>query len=249
MNKRLDELVKVDLALEPQTLASNADADTDYYSLEHYRKALFAVQYEAQGVIAAQVLLPADDIEIGLFEAEDTAGAGAQELEDADGNDIEVEIAGCVHATEAIIHHTANYAPGDNFTINGVNFTYDALGYDPVDRPLSYDSAADAVVAINAHFDDLTASVGAANSIHIEATVPGEVTVSVAEDIADGASFAGTLRAIGYVEVDASQLSDGYKAVAVNVENDTATATGVFSVLCIRGDGRYSPQQAVAASV
>jgi hypothetical protein len=249
MNKRLSELVKIDQGFEPQTLATNADVDTDYFSLSEYKKALFVVEYAAEGVIAAEVLLPTDDIIVGLFEATDTAGTGAQELEDTDGNDIEVEIPGGSHATEAIIHHTANYAPGDDFTVNGVNFTYNAAGYDAALRPLSYDSAADAVIAINAHFNDIVARVVAANSIHIQAVVPGETTVTVAEDIADGGSFAGTLRAIAYAEVDASMLSDGFSAVAINVENDTATAAGEFSVTVIRGNGRYTPQQAVSGAV
>ena len=243
MNKMLAEMLKVDLAMEPQTIAALGDVDTDYYDLSHYRKALFVVGYEAEGVAIGTVLLPTDDIVLELSEATDTAGAGAQALDD-------VEIAGGVHATEAIIHHTANYAGGDDFTVNGVNFTYDALGYDAALRPLSYVDSDEAVTAINAHFDDIVASAGAANSIHIEAVVPGEATVTVSEDIADGGSFAGTLRAIAYVEVDASALTDDFTAVSLNVENDSAAADGVFSAVCIRGNGRYNaPVQAVAGSL
>lgn len=238
MNKLLSEILKVDVGLSPQEIAATDDTDSNYFSMQNYRQALFVVK----GTFATtDGLLEGEEVELTVDEATDTAGTAAQHLIE----DIIVE--GAVNATVVEVNLTAVNANDDEVTVNGVTFVRAAAGFDATLRPLNWENAADLVLAVNNHFDDIVASA-AVNIVTFRAVNPGETVITVEEDINNAGSYVGTLEFIAYVNVDASELSAGFTSIAINVENGSAANDGDFDVTVIRGNGRYVPEQAVAAS-
>ncbi len=253
MNKLLSEIIKVDRALEPET-GQAADTDTDFFSLGRDRKALFVIDYVSEGTEQVTVLQGTEEITIGLFEAEDSDGTNSQEIEDADGNDIEMDVAGGVGAVVGILG-TDGTVDGDTVTINGVVFTHDdADPFDPADpwlNPLNYDSRDNLILAINNYFTDIVASAGTdGDDIDLEAVDRGNRGITLEEDIAAGTGYVGTIRATFTVEIDASALSDGFTAVGLNIDNTAPVADADLFAVCIRGNSRYNPPyQCVAGSI
>ena len=88
-----------------------------------------------------------------------------------------------------------------------------------------------------------SANVGA---LTLTADEPGEVDITLAAG-AGAVGVPSTLRAVGYVEVEDNflDLANGFTHVALRVTNSAAMQTGA---VLIRGEGRYSPTQHVAAA-
>ncbi len=247
MNKLVSELLKFDVAMPPADIDSQQDDDSGFFLLDHYRQGCFVVQAAfAEG--ATDTLLEGEEVTIALNQATDVAGTGEKAVE-VGGVDVEVVLAGGVNATVAAIDITANRDDADRVTVNGIEFHRAAAGYDAADRPLAFNSRADLVSAINGQFDGIVASAGTgANVVHVGAAVPGEATVTIVDGVDDGGSYAGTLVFQAFIDVNASQLdtANGFAAVGVNVENDSAAGDGTFAVNLLRANYRYNPTQAVA---
>ena len=247
MNKKLSEIFKaVEVMDAATTIASGANSSTDFFVApgKHERKICFVVTAEYEGEGIADTLLEGETVTLRLREATSSAGAGERAIEDRDGNDIVTTITGAQNAVEVIVLHTAAYIDGDNITVNGVQFSRDAAGYDADLRPLNYNSRADLVNAINNEFDDIEArNATDADALFIRSTNPGEVGVTVEEDIDAGGAFAASFRIIGYIDVDASQLdiANDFEFAGVNVLNSSVAGDADFSCLAIMGDARYNP--------
>lgn len=232
-HKLISEDIKLDIALVPQSL--NGAGTGPYYKLDKYRKALFAVELGAMAAGATSA--------IQVMQAQDAAGTGAKAI-----TNNAATITANTKVSAATITCTSVVAT-DAVVINGLTYTAAAAA----DLPKR-------VFAVGQDDTECAASLAAAIN-HSTAGVPGVTATSslgvvtlVADDettitmsTEDATMTLATTRALGFVECDASFLDDanGFGYVAVRVTNSAAMQT---SALLIRGHGRYSPVQAVAAS-
>lgn len=250
MNKNISEIIKVAEACDGATtlvrtfVASAGNTNTDrFYEPTIERKLCFVVTGVSEDQLINGTLLEGETVTLALLEATSAAGAGARAVTDRDAVAITTTITGAVNTVQAILTHGA-YAATDDFTLNGVNFTYDVAGYDATLRPRSYANRAEIVTAVNAHFTDITASAGtAATAVLFTSTNPGQVGITLTEDIIDGGAFAASTHIIGYVDVDASQLdvANGFRFAGINILNGSVAGDISFNCMVLMGDARYNP--------
>ena len=139
----------------------------------------------------------------------------------------------------------------DTVTINGLVFTA-AAAADLPNRKFSQsgDNTADAAslaAAINHATAGVPGILATPNAAVVTLTaVPiGETVITAAASAAT--VTVATVRALGYLEVDASMLdnANGFDHVALRITNSAGMIT---SALLLRGNGRYSAVQHVAAA-
>lgn len=250
MNKELSEIIKVDEALDGATtlvrtfVASAGNTNTDrFYRPNLERKLCFVVTGVSEDQLINGTLLEGETVTLALLEATSAAGAGARAVTDRAAVAITETITGADNAVEAILTHVA-FAATDDFTLNGVNFTYDVLGYDADLRPLSYADRDEIVTAVNARFTDVTARAGtAATAVLFRSTNPGQVGITLTEDIIDGGAFAASTQVIGYIDIDASQLdiANNFNFAGINILNSSVAGDMSFNCMVLMGDARYNP--------
>ena len=235
-NKLLSEAVKVDIGLTSQSL--NGAGTGPYYSMKNYGKALFVVEL---GAMAAGVTSA-----LQVMQARDAGGAGAKavtnNLATIDAN---------IHVAAATLT-VAAVQVGDKVTVNGLTFTGAAAAdlpnrvflAKPADNAATATSLAAAINHAIAGVPGVTATSNQA-VVTLTATEPGEADITI--NAADATITPATLRAIGFVECDASFLDNrnGFTHVALRVTNSAATQTGA---VLLRGQGRFSPVHRVAAA-
>lgn len=230
----LSERLKIDTALIP-TAALNGALTGPYYDMGYWGKALFVVEVGAMAAAATCA--------IQLMQAKDVDGTGSKAL---------TGLTATIKANENVSVATltlASVAVGDKVTINGVTFTAAAADLENRKFDQSGDNAADAAslaAAINHAAGVPGVSATSSNAVvTLQSTKPGEVTITITDPAAT--ITPATVRAVGFVEVDASQLdaNDGFAYVALRLT--TSAALPVAATL-LRGHGRYTPRQAVAAA-
>lgn len=235
MNRLIDEL-KVDAGLTPVSL--NGAGTGPYYKLDNQRKVLFAVTLGAMAAAATSALQ--------AMQAVDAAGTSAKVIT---GKTATVTANTSVQEAKLTL---LNVAVADKVTINGLTFTA-AAAADLANRVFdqSGNDDADAVslaAAINhsvAGVPGVKATASAGGVVTLSQTEPGNISITITN--ASATITPATVKAVGYVEVDASQLdlANGFSHVALRVTNSAAILTGVAA---IRGMGRYTPVQYAAAS-
>lgn len=236
MANLLSEELKIDTAFVP-TNALNGANTGPYYPMDSWRKALFVV-------------------EIGAMAAAATCALQAMQATDAAGGGPAKAITGLTDTITAntdaeIVTLTLNAVQiADTVTINGIVFKA-AAAADLPNRVFSQagDDTADAVslaAAINHATAGVPGILATPNAAVVTLTaVPiGEETITAAASAAT--VTVATVRALGYLEVDASMLNnaDGFDHVALRITNSAGMIT---SALLLRGNGRYSAVQHVAA--
>jgi hypothetical protein len=238
-HSRIAEKLKVDVALDSQSISTAVTSR--YYDLSGYRKALFC--WEVGALTAVQTSVAQ------VMVADNTGGTNGAVLTGAAATINNTTADVVLGATEATVVVSAPTV-GNTITINGVTFTAAAaasLANRQFDQ--SGDNTADAaslVAGINdAEYGvpGVTASA-VTNTITLRSTVPGETTISVT-------GTASTLvpaitAAVGYLEVDATQLGADKTAVAIRITNTGAQST---SAVLLRGDARLGVEQAVGAGL
>lgn len=236
MNKLLSEICKVDIALTAQSL--NGAGTGQYYSMGKYRRALFIAEIGAMAAAATSALQ--------VMEAQDAAAGGAQVL-----TGLTATITANTLVAEATLT-LATVLADDTVTINGLVFTAHAATTTPANREFSIagtdtQDAAELATCINHAVygvPGITATPAAA-VITLTATEPGEAVITA---VPSGATITvATVRAIGYVEVEDSMLTQvgNFTHLALRVTNSGAMLTGA---VLVRGNARYSPTQYVAAA-
>lgn len=230
MSKILSEAVKIDIALTSQSL--NGAGTGPYYKLGKYRKALFVWEV---GAMAAGVNSVGQ-----VMQAINAAGGGPAKV--VANND--ATITANTEVMEATVAD-GGAANGATITINGIVFTK-AAATDAANGEFA--DAAGLETCVN-HVTRGVPGVTATNNagtVTLAVDEPGEKTITVETSDAANITLA-TVRAIGYIECDASflDLDDGFDHVALQVTNSVATFTGA---VLLRGDARYTPAQAVAAA-
>ena len=232
----LSEEVKIDTALTSVSL--NGAGTGAYFSMTEYRKALFVVEVGAMAVAATSV--------VQVMQATNAAAGGAKVI---------TNNAATITANTNVAAATltaAACAPADTCVVNGLTYT-GAAAADLPNRVFLADAgdnnatAASLAAAIN-HATAGTPGVlaTAVNAVvTLTADEPGEADITVVGTAVR--LVAATVRAVAYVECDASFLDvdNDFTHVAVRVTNSAAILTGA---VLLRGQGRFSPVQNVAAS-
>ena len=235
MTSMLSEELKIDTGLIP-TAALNGAATGPYYSLADYGKALFIA-------------------EIGAMAATVTCALQAVQAKDGDGTDWKdiTDLTATITANAGVDVATLTLAAvqvGDVVTVNGITFkaaTAADLKDNVFDQSGDNDADAASLAAAINHANGVPGVTAEASGavVTLTPTEPGVATITIADP--SGTITPATVRAIGYLEVDASMLDaeDGFTHVALKVTTSAAAPT---AAVLVRGRGRYSPVQAVAAS-
>jgi hypothetical protein len=238
MNKLLSETQKIDIALTAASL--NGAGTGAYFAMDKYRKALFVVEV---GAMAAAVTSVAQ-----VMQATDAAAGGAKVI-----TNNAATITANTNVAAALLTSAVVHVAGDTYTVNGL--TYTAAAADGGSTSRTYAIGADATAStaslaakINSAVVGVPGVLAAANvgALTLTADEPGDIAITLSAS-AGAVGVPSTLRAIAFVECDASFLdsANGFDHVAIRVTNSAATLTGA---VLLRGDGRYSPTQYVAAS-
>jgi hypothetical protein len=238
--KRLSKWVKFDVGLTPQSL--NGNATGRYYSMSLFRSLLV--------VLNAAAIAATKSAKVELLQATDSAGTGAKGIPSTAGQLATASIAANTKVTAATLTCAAVQV-GDKVTVNGVVFTGAAAADLPNNVYLSNPAdntatAASLAAAINhaAGVPGVTATPAVA-VVTLTATAAGDNTITIAD--AAATITPATTQAQAFVELDVSQLdlANGFEYVAAKVTTDAAIVVGT---VMIRGDGRFEPDQYVAAS-
>lgn len=235
--KLVSEDVKLDIALTSQAL--NGAGTGEYFNLAKYGKALFVVEIGAMAAGATSILQ--------VMQAQDATGAGAKVVTNNTAT-----ITANTNVSAALLTSALVHVAGDTYTINGLTFTAAAAD---VPGTRTYAVGADATAStanLAAKINDPVIGVpgvlasAALGVLTLTATEPGEETITITAS-AGAVGVPSTAQAIGYVECDASflDLANGFSHVALRVTNSAATQTGA---VLLRGQGRYNPDQKVAAA-
>jgi hypothetical protein len=225
---RLREIAKLDMALEPQAL-NNSNNSGRSFPMRHFRRALFVVLGGAMAVTKTTALQ--------IMEAQDAAGTGAQALSGALAT-----ITANANAAKATVA-LASVLNGEAIVINGLTFTAHTDTTTAADREFKIDGndTADAA-ALAGLINDATYGVpgvtAAADTGTITLTVddPGETTLTISSE--DATFTIATVEAVGYVEVEDYDLSEGFTHLAAKV---TTTANTVVSVVLLRSPAKTMP--------
>lgn len=231
---KISEVVKVDQALTPTSLASTAGTGA-YFPMKDYVKALFIF------TVAAMAAL--DTVVAQILQATDRDGTGSKDITNSTAT-----LTGAA-GDDASTLTFVSILDGEGFTINGTVFVADdtapnaALGQ--FDTGATDTTAAtNAVVVINQLLPLLKAT-SAAGVITIEAREPGTAVIVITATAATVTEA--TLRAIGIVEIRAEHLDEdnGFTHVALKLTTD---ATIVVGGDLVRNGATFSPGQFVGAS-
>lgn len=240
--KRLSETLKLDIALPQTTVAAGATANSAFFKLSAFERALFIAELGAMADTATSV--------IQVLEAPDATGVGAQPLITI-VNGVPIPVAATVTANTKVAAATFTAAAADvgaTCKVNGVTFT-GAAAADPTKNEFraneldDAETAASLAAVINAAGLGVTATADQA-VVTVVPAIPGESTLTV-----EGTAVvlvAATVKALAYVEVLADHLTDGMTHVGVAVTS--AVSNIPTAVTLIRGGARYAPVgQTVAA--
>jgi len=231
----LSEKLKLDIALTSQSLVGAGTGQ--YYAMGKYRRALFVAEIGAMAAAATSALQ--------VMQAKDANGTSAKVVTNNAATitaNTKVSVATLTLAAVAI---------DNKVTINGLTYTA-AAAADLPNRVFAQagdntEAAASLAAAIN-HATAGVPGITATSNLGVVTLVadePGDQYISITNPSAT--ITPATVRAIGYVECDASflDLANGFDHVALRITNSAAIQTGA---ILIRGDGRYTPDQYVAAA-
>ncbi len=237
MAKLLSEINKVDIAVVPASI--NGASTGTYYNMGLRNKALFVWEVGTMAAAATSIGQ--------VMQAKDAAGTGGKVVtNNAATITANTKVAAATLTVDTVV-------ATNKVTVNELVFEA-AAAADLAKRKFAVGAAdADCATSLAAAINHATAGVpgvtAAANAAVVTLTVdePGETTITITDATAVRIVPA-TLRAIGYVECDASFLDDGFTHVALRVTNSAATLTGA---VLVRGENRYSPttNQVAAAKV
>ena len=236
--KLLSESQKIDIALTAASL--NGAGTGAYFPMSKYGKALFVVEVGAMAAAATSVLQ--------VMQATNAAAGGAKVI-----TNNAATITANTNVAAALLTSAVVHVAGDTYTVNGLVFTAAAADGGATSRTYAIGADATASTAnlaakINSAVVGVPGVLATANvgALTLTADEPGEVAITLSAS-AGAVGVPSRLRAIAYVECDASFLDDtnGFSHVAIRVTNSAAILTGA---VLLRGEGRFSPTQYVAAS-
>jgi hypothetical protein len=228
---RIKEIVKEDIGLIPQSLASTSGSG-EWFPMANYRKVLAHLMC---GAIAAS-----GTVTVALNQAKDKLGTGSKAITNATAT-----ITALSYINKATIALAATGA-GDTVTINGVTFTQGST----VVASRTFANAAGLVSCINSNTYGVANVYASANgtTVTVVASDTGENTITISETNVGGTITIAGVEAEAYVEVESSQLDLANSFCYVGVTVTTANATVLCAVSLQRADARVLPAQQVGAS-
>lgn len=246
VTSKLNEKLKVDVGLEPISLATTAGTG-DYYSLDGYKRALFYVITAAMA--AGKTVI------VQVMEATSNIGAGAQALTSAVAT-----IAANTLATKGLFtpstvvdtDHVTVAIYDESGTLVSTQI-YTAEDTTPVAADGEYATGANDTAAmvnmgavVNLLQADYLYAVPSGATLILHVREPGKYTMTLTGHTTT--MVASTLEAACYVEVDVMQLTATYTHVAVRATTDDTIIVGgtLLREGLMGGQGRAG--QAVAAS-
>lgn len=235
MNHLLSEQIKVDIALVGAN--QNGALTSRYFALKDYDKCLFVWLVGAMATAIASVAT--------VQEAEDAAGTGTNLLAGKTAT-----IAAHTGTVSATITCAAAIAT-DHVVINGLTFTGVAGAAVIANRTFSIDTGNnETAISLAAVINDNTYGVPGVTAVPVAAVVtltvdePGMTHLDITEHLIT--MVAADVLSLGYIEIDAHELTAAHTHVAFTITNSAASQT---SAIIIRGSGRYMPvTQYVGAS-
>jgi len=243
MNKRLSEVLDVDMGIAPVSTAHSNIAISRMVPLgPGERKVMFPVTVISADLNNAQV------IDIGIVDDTVAAIAATGDLatsEAAGDNLVYSRLTAIAGLGVDSMSVDVTAAADGVITINGTVFPYDAA---PA-TDLEWSNAATLVTAINGSGLGLTASA-AGEVVTIISTVAGDQVIRFTTTVAAvAATDILILQFKAVMEVDASQmdLENGAAGVFGVVDFIAGAGTIVVSAPAVRGAARYTPQHAISA--
>lgn len=240
MAKLISEVNKVDTAIQAQALVAATPVNSRGFEMRNYRKAMFVARLR-------NIATTDNALTISAREATDVLGATARNINNAMDTPSIVftpNAAGSVPGASVVTLTCNTPVIGEEVVINGITLTA-AGAYSLVNR--EYDQsgnvgaqATSLATLINAVFPDLVATAAAA-VVTVQAAEPGATTITVT-GITDVAKLIPvTTEVSGYIEIDASTLSDGWDRLVFRVTPGAIAAAITSDVTLIRGNARYAP--------
>ena len=233
--RKLVEALKLDVALVPASIA--AATTGAFHAMKKFGRGLFVWETAAMAVGVTSIAQ--------IVQATDAAGTNVKDIVGATAT-----ITANTNVTEATLVADLDVT-GSSVTINGITFT-GAAATNAALRQYKQTVALDTANGLATCINDPTygvpgvkATSNGVDTVTLTVSEPGDTTITVA--VANGAGLvAATTKALGYVEIDASDLDlvGGFTHVALKVTPSAATVTGAT---LLRGEGRFTPTQAVAS--
>jgi hypothetical protein len=221
--KTLHEILKQDVALAPQSLATT-NVTSPYFDLSGYDSATF--------ILTAAVMAAAATAKLEVFGAAIAGGSGGALIAD--------HTATITSPTKVTIGYIHVNTPDndDTVTVNGIVFTKKAS----VDATAQeFTNIAELVSQINTYVDGVTAAVDNTNYVILTSTDPGKTAITLATT--DAAKLVvSSLAGVAVVQVLATA---GKRYVAAKV---TTVGTIICAVDVIRGHARNLPVTQVTAA-
>lgn len=236
MNK-IYEGFKFDLALAPQSIASN-NVTGDYFDMKGFRGACAILEVAALAAGKTCVL--------EILQATSAAGAGSKGIPTTEGQTAIATVTANAKASEVTVALSTVLAT-QTVTINGVTYTahassnagynFSIAGSDSQDA----DALVDRINNVDYKVPNVTATNNA-GTITLKPTDPGATTLTVTAS--DSSMTVATVKSQAFIEVDAMSLDhdNGFGFIAAKVSTDS---TQVVSVTLLRGPSGQAITQAV----
>lgn len=229
------EEIKIDIGLEPQSLAST-NVTGKYYNMKEFRSAL--------AILNVGNITAAGSSALQIMEATNERAGSAQAL-----TSYVATIAANVKVQKLSITCVGGAAEDTLvITVGGVAYTF--VGKDTEDTAAQEfkadgDDTADAASIVNCVNVTLAGKIWAENTLGV-VTLTAEDGYYI-EAIAETGAFTtfATLAAVGYVWLDGLALTDTYSYIACKVTTDSNT--GICGAVLLRGKSRKDIEQRVGS--
>lgn len=234
---KLTEHVKIDVAMEPISIASGNNTG-GYHSMKGFKRAVFAFVAAAMAdtkTVAAQV-----------FEAKTAAAGSAAALTGAVAT-----ITSPAAMTKGLLTGNTIATASTVVTINGTVFTCEDSS--PDEDAGEFASGANDTAAcvnlaavINTLLGTTILATASTTTVILTSLEPGVTAITITD--AHATIIPSALEVLGYVEVDAAQLTALFSHVALKLTTDATIICAATLLRDGEGGGKAAPTQVVAAS-
>jgi hypothetical protein len=231
---KITEHVKVDVGVEPISLATTNDTG-GYHPMSGYKKAIF--------VFTAAAMAKTKTVVAQIMEATNAAAGSAAALASAAAT---ITANTIVDATSTVTL-TATMPDGTTsvqlYVCEDTTPDIDAGEF----ASGANDTAAcvELAAVINNMQGDYILATASGATVILTAAQPGDAVITIT--LEDSTIVASTLEAIGYVEIDAAQLTATFTHIALKLTTDATIVVGATLLRASKSRGKANPGQMVAA--
>lgn len=234
---KLTEHVKIDVAMEPISIASGNNTGA-YHSMKGMKRAVFA--------FFAAAMADTKTVVAQVFEAKTAAAGSAQALTSAAAT-----ITSPAAMTKGLLTASTIVTTDSVVTINGTVFTCEDTT--PDEDAGEFASGANDTAAcvnlaavINHLLGTTILATASTTTVILTSLEPGVTAITITA--AHATIVPSALEVMGYVEIDAAQLTALYSHVALKLTTDATIVVGATLLRNGEGGGKAKPTQVVAAS-